>query len=135
MRCRTWKTNKLGGREWGKDLWSKRIEDAEECQHLATTLDRGIVTMVDEADPGGARRRSPLYTPAFLCISTSASKPKAPSPIATGLTTIKQANEVLQAHGGYEEQSRRELLCHVSRPSSSAEIFDNKKDLLNWGQR
>ena len=49
LRCRTWKTNKLGGREWGKDLWSKRIEDADEARNIwRNAKHTGIVTMVDE---------------------------------------------------------------------------------------
>ena len=47
------------------------------------------------------------------------------------VTTIKQANDVLQAHGGYciKEDGNYFAICHDQFIS---EMFDNKADLLSW---
>lgn len=47
------------------------------------------------------------------------------------VTTIKQANEVLQAHGGYCKKIEGDYYA-MCRDQFISEIFDNKKDLLNW---
>lgn len=47
------------------------------------------------------------------------------------VTTIKQANEVLQAHGGYCKKIEGDYYA-MCFDHSIREIFDNKKDLLNW---
>jgi len=47
------------------------------------------------------------------------------------LTTIKQVNDVLQAHGGYciKEGGNYFAICRDRRIS---EMFDNKAELLGW---
>jgi hypothetical protein len=47
------------------------------------------------------------------------------------LTTIKQVNDVLQAHGGYciKEGGNYFAIC---RDHCISEMFDNKAELLGW---
>ena len=47
------------------------------------------------------------------------------------VTTIKQANEVLQAHGGYCKKFEGDYFA-IFNDQFISEMFDNKEELLAW---